>query len=394
MKEQGRIVVVGASAAGASAAHALRAEGFAGALTLVGEEPDLPYDRPPLSKHALLDQWQPEKLHLFNATTYGEMAIDLVLGNRAAHLDLDGRAVCLANGKRLEFDGLVIATGSTPRTLPQLSEATNVHSLRTTGDAIRLRQVFDKPNARLAVIGAGFIGTELAATARLAGVEVSLIDSASNPLEARLGANVGRMLGRMHRDRGVDLRMGVTVESSIRSSSGGRIDALLLSDGSTIEPDAIVVAIGAAPNIEWLRGSGLPLGNGVECDACCRVVDGIYAAGDVAEWLHPGYGRRLRIEHRTNAAEQAAAAAKNMLGASTLFAPMPFFWSDQFEVKLQMHGVVSHTDDVRVLYGSIDDPRFVIGFYANERLTGVLSWGAAKQARQWIPTLKSHWETF
>jgi 3-phenylpropionate/trans-cinnamate dioxygenase ferredoxin reductase subunit len=394
VKAPERIVVVGASAAGASAAHALRAAGYGGALALVGEESDLPYDRPPLSKQALLGPWQPEKLQLINAAGYSEMAIDLVLGSRAVQLDLDQRTVRLSDGERLAFDGLIIATGSSPRMLPSLSAAVNVHSLRTTGDAMKLRQVFEKKNARLAVIGAGFVGTELAATARMAGLSVTLIDSAANPLEARLGPTVGKLLTQLHRAQGVDLRMGVSMEGAVGSLPGQRIEALRLSDGSMVECDAVVVAIGAAPNIDWLKNSGLQLGNGVECDSFCRVAEGIYAAGDVAEWLHPGYGRRLRIEHRTNAAEQAVAAAKNMLGANTPYAPMPFFWSDQYEAKLQMHGVVSHTNDVRVLHGTLDDARFALGFYAHESLTGVLSWGAPKQARQWIPVLRSHWKSF
>ncbi len=394
MNEPERVVVVGASAAGAGAAHALRSAGYGSALVLVGEESDLPYDRPPLSKQALLGQWEPESLQLFDPAGYDRMGIELMLGRRAVQLDVAMRALHLSDGERLTFDRLIIATGSSARSLPWLSSSPNVHSVRTIQDAMKLRKVFESKNTRLAIIGAGFVGTELAATARTSGLTVSLIDAAPNPLETRLGPAVGRLLTKLHRAHGVDLRMGVSVEAPVRSEPGERVSALRLSDGSTVECDAVVVAIGAIPNVDWLKSSGLQLGNGVQCDECCRAVDGIYAAGDVAEWFHPGYGRRMRIEHRTNAAEQALAVATNMLGGSVPYAPMPFFWSDQYETKLQMFGMVSRTDQVRMLYGTLDDPCFVLGFYEDDSLSGVLSWGAPKQARQLIPVLRSHWKNF
>lgn len=156
----------------------------------------------------------------------------------------------------------------------------------------------------------------------------------------------------------------------------------------------MVVAIGATPNVDWLKTSGLQLGNGVQCDERCRAFDGIYAAGDVAEWFHPGYGRRMRIEHRTNAAEQALAVATNMLGGNIAYAPMPFFWSDQYDVKIQVFGLARKTDEVRMLYGTLDDPCFVVGFYEDEGLRGVLSWGASRQARQFITALRGQWKSF
>jgi len=389
-----RIVVVGASAAGAGAAHALRSAGYGGTLLLVGEERDLPYDRPPLSKQALLGPWQPQSLQLFDSAEYDRLGIDLMLGRRAVQLDIETRALQLEDGERLNFDGLIIATGSSATSLPWLSSSPNVHSVRTIKDAIKLRRVLESKNTRLAVIGAGFVGTELAATGRTAGLAVSLIDSASSPLEARLGSTVGGLLAHLHRARGVDLRMGVGVEAPVRSGPGERIEALRLSDGSTVECDEVVVAIGATPNVDWLKTSGLQLGNGVQCDERCRAFDGIYAAGDVAEWFHPGYGRRMRIEHRTNAAEQALAVATNMLGGNIAYAPMPFFWSDQYDVKIQVFGLARKTDEVRMLYGTLDDPCFVVGFYEDEGLRGVLSWGASRQARQFITALRGQWKSF
>jgi NADPH-dependent 2,4-dienoyl-CoA reductase/sulfur reductase-like enzyme len=187
--------------------------------------------------------------------------------------------------------------------------------------------------------------------------------------------------------------MGVSVEAPVRTAPGQRVEAIRLSDGSTVECDEVVVAIGATPNVNWLKSSGLQLGNGVQCDERCRVVDGIYAAGDVAEWFHPGYGRRMRIEHRTNAAEQALAVATNMLGGNVAYAPMPFFWSDQYETKIQVFGAPTQSDDVRMLYGTLDDACFVLGFYEDDVLSGVLSWGASRQARQFIPVLRSHWRS-
>lgn len=394
MNEPGRVVVVGVSAAGAGAAHALRSAGYSSTLVVVGEESDLPYDRPPLSKQALLGQWRPESLQLFDPAEYDRMGIELMLGRRAVQLDVASRILHLSDGERLTFDRLIIATGSSARSLPWLSSSPNVHSVRTIQDAVKLRTVFESKNTRLAVIGAGFVGTELAATARTSGLTVSLIDSAPNPLETRLGPTVGRLITRLHRAHGVDLRMGVTVEAPVRSAPGEQIKALRLSDGSTVDCDAVVVAIGAIPNVDWLKGTGLQLANGVQCDECCRVVDGIYAAGDVAEWFHPGYGRRMRIEHRTNAAEQALAVATNLLGGNVPYAPMPFFWSDQYDIKLQVFGTIANGEDVRLLHGTLEDPCFVLGFYEDDSLSGVLSWGASKQARQLIPVLRSHWRRF
>ena len=389
-----RIVVVGASAAGAGAAHALRSAGYSGALVLVGEEADLPYDRPPLSKQALLGQWEPERLQLFDAAEYDRLGIELMLGRRAAALDVDRRTLRLDDGEHLTFDGLIIATGSSARSIPGLSSSPNVHSVRTIHDALKMRKVFESKDTRLAVIGAGFVGTELAATARTSGLPVSLIDSAANPLEPRLGPAVGKLLTQLHRARGVDMRMAVSVEAAVRSEPGARISALHLSDGTTVECDEVVVAIGATPNVDWLKSSRLQLGNGVQCDECCRSSGGIYAAGDVAEWFHPGYGRRMRIEHRTNAAEQALAVATNMLGGHVPYAPMPFFWSDQYESKLQMFGVASNSLNVRVLYGALDSPTFVLGFYEDDALCGVLSWGALRQARLYVPVIREHWNNF
>jgi len=386
----GSVVIVGASAAGTHALRALRSAGYAGGVTLIGDEAELPYDRPPLSKQALRDPWQPEKLQLCPAEGYRQMAVNLMLGRRAIELDRQAREVVLDDGARVPFERLLIATGCAAKTLPMFAHAENVYTLRTVGDALKLRRLFET-KARLAIIGAGFVGTEVAATAVLAGMSVALLDSGTHPLEVRLGPMVGARIGELHQRNGVDLRMRAGVESPLWSASGRHVCAIRLRDGSALECDAVIVAVGASPNIEWLRSSGLHIGNGVECDEFCRAAEGIYAAGDVAEWFHPGFERRMRVEHRTNAAEQASVAAVNLLGGNTSYSPVPFFWSDQYNVKLQVHGTASLASDVRELHGQADQDSFVLGYFENERLTGVLSWNAFRQAREWIPRIKAHW---
>lgn len=394
MIKPNRIVIVGASAAGAGAAVALRSTGYRGELILVGKEAELPYDRPPLSKRALLGEWNPESFQLYPAAQFAEMGIVFKRGRNAEELDARARIVQLNDGERLEFDALVIATGVAARSLTSIPAAENVHSIRTLADAQKLREVFEKKDTRLVIVGAGFIGTELAATARTAGLAVTLVDEAHHPLERRLGSVVGKLIGTLHSSHGVSLQMNASIEKVNWTETADRVRSLVLSDGNVVEADEVVVAVGAIPNTEWLAGSGLETGNGVQCDEYCCAAEGIYGAGDVAEWLHLGYGRRLRTEHRTNATEQAMAVAENMLGNPSPYAPMPFFWSDQYQEKLQMYGTASGVEEVRVLHGSLDETSFTLGLYAEDRLCGVLGWNAPRQARQQVPTLRSYWEKF
>lgn len=284
MPAMDHIVLVGASAAGLTAADALRLEGFTGTLTMVGEELCPPYDRPPLSKHVLAGTLEPHKTTLRQDADLQRLRMDLKLGRRATHLDPAARTVTLADGDRLDFDGLIIATGLRPRRLPFGRDLAGVHVLRTLDEALTLRaQLLAGP--RVVVIGAGFLGTEIAATTRSLGLDVTLVGIEPTPLAGQLGTQVGGLVADMHQENGVRLCMGRSVTDLL--GAGGRVSAVVLDDDTLLPADVVVVAIGSVPAVDWLADSGLPLGDGVLCDSTCQVAPGIYAAGDVANWPHP-----------------------------------------------------------------------------------------------------------
>lgn len=358
-------MIVGASAAGLAAAEALRREGYDGALTLVGDEPHLPYDRPPLSKHFLAGEWDITRLALRTAADLGALGLELRLGSAAEGLDLDRGVVQLADGTLVPYDGLVIATGVRPRRLP----GRQAHVLRTLDDATALRAGL-RPGRRLVVVGAGFLGAEVAATATAMGLRVTLLEPAVVPLAQTVGDRVGLLLAQAHRDRGVELRCGVSVTSV--SEAGVR-----LAGGEEIEADEVLVAIGSQPNTEWLEGSGLLLDRGVVCDEYCEAAPNVYAAGDVAQWLNPLFGIRTRVEHRTHAAEQGMAAARNLYNplARKPFSPVPYFWSDQYDMKIRAYGQLRDHDEMRLVEGRLDQRAFVVAYRTGDRLTGALSVG-------------------
>jgi NADPH-dependent 2,4-dienoyl-CoA reductase/sulfur reductase-like enzyme len=369
-----RVVVVGACAAGLAAVETLRREGFSGAVTLIGDEPYAPYDRPPLSKQILSRQWQPDRLRLRSDQDLAGLDADLRLDRAAAGLDLTGRAVELATGESVPYDGLVIATGVRPRLLP----GSGAHVLRTLDDALRLRSRLT-PGRRLAVVGAGFLGAEVAAAARGLGCEVTLVEPAPVPLAHAVGEAVGSVLSSAHVERGVDLRTGVGVEEIL---DGG----VRLTGGEVVEADEVLTAVGSVPNTEWLEGSGLALDNGVVCDEHCSAAPGVYAAGDVARWHNPLFGTSMRVEHRTHAAEQGMAAARNLLRGARgrPFAPVPYFWSDQYDMRIQAYGYLRGHDEVRVVEGDLERRRFIAAYRTGARLCGVLAVGAAPKAlRPW-----------
>lgn len=358
-----RIVVVGASMAGASAVDGLRRAGYTGALTLVGAEPHLPYERPPLSKGVLTGAATPQSAFLRDAAYYDQQGVHLRLGARAASLDAPRRAVVLADGERLPFDRLLIATGGEPRRLRVPgADLPGVRYLRTLDDALELAAHLRELAARgerLVVVGAGFIGAEVAASARTLGVAVTLLEVLPVPLDRVLGPRLGGIYAQIHRAHGVDLRLG---ESIAAIQGQGWVEEVVTERGETLPCGLVVVGIGMRPADDWLAGSGLALEAGVLVDEYCQTnVPGIYAAGDVARWpLAPG-GERVRLEHYDNALRQGGAAARNMLGQRQPYAPVPYFWSDQYDLKLQMVGHVSGWDDV-VLRGDPDAGSFTAFF--------------------------------
>ena len=366
------IIVVGGSLAGIRSAEALRRRGYEGRLALVGAEVERPYDRPPLSKELLRGDREPEKIQLTRDDVFEALELDLHLGVAAEALAPEDRCLQLANGDRLPYDGLVIATGARARALPGVEPMPGLHTLRSLEDALEIRAALGK-SPRVAVVGAGFIGAEVAASCRQLGLEVSMIESLPSPMARVLNARVGAVCSAAHRDHGVDLRLGVGVEAV---EGDGRVEGLKLSDGSRIEADLVVVGIGATPETGWLETSGLPLEDGVVCDArCATPAPGVVAAGDVARWHHEGYGESIRIEHWTNAVEQADAAAARLLEgeAAPPFTPVPFVWSDQFDLKIQATGRIHPDDEMFIAHGSLEDRRFVALFGREGRLQGALA---------------------
>jgi NADPH-dependent 2,4-dienoyl-CoA reductase/sulfur reductase-like enzyme len=372
------VVVVGASAAGLAAAESLRRLGFSGELTVVGDEVHLPYDRPPLSKQVLKGEWPDDRVTLRRPEGLEKLGASWRLGVAATGLDVARRTVTLSDGTAIDFDGLVIATGVSARHLPADTDLARVHILRTLDDAVALRTDLQSAG-RLAVVGAGFLGSEVAAVACELGLAVTLIDPLSSPMHRQLGPQAGALVAALHKSRGVDLRLGVGVRRL--TGLAGAVTGLDLTDGTHVEADVVVVGIGSTPNTEWLADSGLDLGNGVVCDEYCRATDGIVAAGDVASWHHVGLERRLRLEHRTNAGEHGAAAARALLDPEAPpFVPVPFFWSDQFDVKLQVYGLPSPDDEVRRSPASVSDDRFALTYVRDDRVVAGLAWNMPKEA--------------
>jgi 3-phenylpropionate/trans-cinnamate dioxygenase ferredoxin reductase subunit len=369
------VLIVGGGAAGLAAVETLRSEGYAGALTMVCDEPELPYDRPPLSKQVLTGAWAAERTRFREAGHYAALGVRLVRG-RAGALDADGRTVYLSDGYPLRFDGLIIATGVRPRRLPAGHELAGVHVLRDQLDVAALRTAF-AATPRVVIVGGGFLGMEVAASARALGLDVTVVEPLAQPMVRQVGPVIGAEVARLHREHGVDLRTGIGVSGLIGDDSGTRVTGAALADGSVLPADCAVVAIGSVPATDWLGASGLAIGDGVECDEYCRAAPGIYAAGDVASWVNPRYQRRMRIEHRMNATEQGSAAAANLLkGNVQPFAPLPYFWSDQYNVKLQVHGYPADDAEIAIEDGSPADGKFVALYREDGVPTAVLGWNS------------------
>jgi 3-phenylpropionate/trans-cinnamate dioxygenase ferredoxin reductase component len=372
------IVVIGTGAAGLTAAEALRRAGYAGEITMVGAEAHPPYDRPPLSKQVLTGAWEPERTYLRRPPMLDKLAADWHLGVRAVALDVGDRVVTLSNDSQLRFQGLVIATGVSARRFGLGHDLSGVHVLRTIDDAIAIRSDLTR-SRRLVIVGAGLVGCEVAAAARQLGIQVSLVDPLPAPMLRQVGPVVGGLIAAMHRRHGVALHLGVGIDGF--EGDRRRVTGIRLRDGSLLLADTVVVAVGSVPNTQWLSGSGLTVGNGVECDEFCRAAPGIVAAGDMASWYHKGLGQRLRVEHRTNAAEQGAAAAQALLDDDAApFAPVPYFWTDQYDVKIQMHGWPDDHDEAQVILGTPADGRFALAYGQAGHRSAVLTWNMPREA--------------
>jgi len=367
-----RIAIVGASLAGLRAAEALRARGFDGELTLIGDEPHRPYDRPPLSKQVLQGVWEPEQTLFRRKDGYDALALDMRLGVRALSLDLRARRVALADGTFADYDRLIIATGARVRTLPSIAPRTGLLALRGLDDAIVLRRaLMDAP--RVAVVGAGFIGLEVAASCRARGLSVTVIEPLPVPFSPIFGRTFGEMVAAMHRDHGVDLRTGVAVTDVVGDS---RVAGVALSDGSRIDADVVVVGIGVTPNTEWLEGSGLTLDNGIVCNGSGEAAPDVYAAGDVARIANQWHGDSPRIEHWTNAVEQAVCVAENALAgaeACTSFSSVPYFWSDQYDRRIQFIGRARPHDEMVIVDGSLEERRLTALYRRGDRVVACLA---------------------
>jgi NADPH-dependent 2,4-dienoyl-CoA reductase/sulfur reductase-like enzyme len=394
------VLVVGASLAGWRAVETLRREGFDGKISLVGDERHLPYDRPPLSKQVLAGTWPPEKAVLADKQRSSEHRIHEVLGRRAVRLDAAAREVELDDGSVLAGDGIVIATGARPRPLPgteALSERDGLFTLRTLDDSLALRAaVTSVEAARVVVIGAGFIGAEVASTCAGLGCRVTVLEALDVPLRNVLGPTIGAHFAWLHGSHNVDLRTGVDI-SGIRTlnadgpRSAGRL-VVELDGGETFPADVVVVGIGVIPATDWLADSGLTVDNGVVCDDRLFAADGIVAAGDVARWhwRRDGGDELIRIEHWQVAAEAGVAAGVSLLAGradAPAFSPVPYFWSDQYGIRLQVLGSPRGSDDIRIVDGSPEEGKFVALFGRNDRLRAVMAIGKPRQLMGFRPLL-------
>ncbi|MGW7407582.1 NAD(P)/FAD-dependent oxidoreductase [Streptomyces sp. NPDC054833] len=381
------VAVVGASLAGLSAARSLRKRGYDGRLVLIGDEPHRPYDRPPLSKEFLTGAIGEADLALERDDE--DLAAEWVLGTRATGLDRTERAIRLADGSQIRADGVVLATGAAARTLPGAEGLAGVHVLRTLDDARGLRDELAR-GGRLVVIGGGFIGAEVASTAYALGLDVTVVEAAPTPLAGPLGEVMGGIVSALHADHGVRLLCGVGVKGL---SGERRVDAVLLEDGRSVPADTVVVGVGARPCVDWLEGSGVELDNGVKCGADGRTsLAGVVAVGDCANWYDPYTGTHRRVEHWTGALERPDAAVATLLayGATEPGVPRPpYFWSDQYGVKIQFVGHAAGADSVTVEDGATDDRSFLAVYRRAGRPVAALGMNQPRLFTRWRKQLSA-----
>lgn len=381
------LVIVGASLAGLSAARAARSLGFGGRVVIIGDELQRPYDRPPLSKDFLAGRIEAADLALETDTE--ALEAEWILGTPAVSFDPATRLVHLADGRAVHAEALVIATGASPRSLPQIAEAANVVSLRTVADAQKLRELVHA-GGRMVVVGAGFIGAEVASTAHALGMGVTVLEKSPTPLCGPLGTQLGAVVAGLHERAGVELICGADIADF--ALTGDRVTAVRLAGGRVLAADVVVVGIGAVPNTAWLEGSGIELGNGVVCDATgATSIPGVVAVGDCAAWWDPVTARHQRVEHWTGAAERPAVAVGTLLGADPATLPAvkpPYFWSDQYGTRLQFAGDVSRSDRVAYEHGGPGEDSLLAVYYAGEQPVAVLAWNQTRLFCRWRKTLE------
>jgi NADPH-dependent 2,4-dienoyl-CoA reductase/sulfur reductase-like enzyme len=380
------VAVVGASLSGLSAARALREQSYDGHIVMIGDEDHVPYDRPPLSKDFLAGTASLDDIALGTPDDEA-LGLEWRLGSTAIGLDHVSRSVLLSDGSEIRADGVVLATGARARRLPGSERLAGVHVLRSLGDAIALREDLTAAG-RLVVIGAGFIGAEVASTARTLGLEVTVVETQPVPLAGPLGAQMGAACAELHADHGTRLLTGTGVAGLVGT---GRVEGVELADGTRLPADVVVVGIGAAPNIEWLAESGVALGNGVLTDARGATnIPGVVAVGDCAATWSDSAERHVRTEHWTNALEQPATAVATLLGAAQPTPPpVPYFWSDQYGARIQFAGSRREGDVPRVLEGSCADRSFLAVYERNGDPVAVLGVNQPRLFTRWRRQLRS-----
>ena len=365
MTDNRRFIIVGASLAGAKAAETLREDGFEGEIVLIGEEPVRPYERPPLSKDHLQGKTEPEKVFVHEESFYSDHDIELRLSSPVTSLDVGSKEIVLATGEHLGYDGALLTTGSVPRRIEVPgADLDGVHYLRTLADSDRLRTAITSAS-RVVVIGAGWIGCEVAASARQLGAEVAMVEVGGLPLERVLGPELGRFYRDIHADHGVELYFGVGVESFLGRAT---VEAVRLADGTSVAGDVVVVGVGVTPRVELAESGGLKLDNGIVTDQYLTTsVSDVFAAGDVATAWHPIFERHIRVEHWSSALNQGPVAAKNMLGTPTPYERIPYFFSDQYDVGMEYTGFASDWNEV-VFRGDPASREFIAFWLKDGRL--------------------------
>lgn len=378
MKGVASVLVVGASASGLSTIDALRRKGFAGSITVIGDEPHMPYDRPPLSKQILEGVWTPDRAQLRSEEMLAKLDAEFVLGEEAVALDVPERRVTTRSGREFGADAVVLATGVRPRELPGQAGVDGVFVMRSLEDSMDLRRrLLDQP--KIVVVGEGVLGSEVSATARKMGADVTMTGPQSQPMSLQIGPMASQVLADVHTENGVRLRLGVGVAELVHD--GNAVSGVRLDTGEVLNAEVVVVSIGSVPATAWLVGSGLTLENGIVCNSNCMAADSIYAVGDVSRWYHNSLRRYFRLENRTNATDQAAVVADDVLGIAHHYEPIPYFWTDQFDAKIQVHGAIGTDATPEVVEGDIAKRRFVATYRTDGGVTGVLGWNMPKQTR-------------